>query len=151
MSLRPRVVPSRDHPYERTADTTGPASPTTSTLVVESMAKRLEKAVAAERRSYSARAVPGSKEGTPTSDSNGSKPTYRLAAIPRTASHVHPFDAELMTEEKPVNLLKKAEDPPSESAPQAPVVTSTSVARRVYVVKAAVPQPAETPQKETDQ
>ncbi|KAK6027042.1 hypothetical protein OSTOST_06938 [Ostertagia ostertagi] len=96
MSLRPRVVPSRDHPYERTTKTSRPPSPTTTTLVVDSMAKRLEKAVAAERRSYSARAVSGSNEGTPTSASDGSKSTYRLAAVPRSASHVHPFDAELM-------------------------------------------------------
>ncbi|KAK6046653.1 hypothetical protein COOONC_15844, partial [Cooperia oncophora] len=108
MSLRPRVVPSRDHPYERTTKVDRSVSPTTTSLLLNSMVKRLEKSTASERRTYSARPVSsGSSEGSPST--NGSRGTYRLAAVPRAASHVHPFDAELMAEEKPVDLLKGEE------------------------------------------
>ncbi|CAJ0589649.1 unnamed protein product [Cylicocyclus nassatus] len=133
ISLRPRVVPRRDHPYERATPIYRPVSPTAKFLALNSMAQRLEKS--AEKR-YSARAA-GKNE-------NGTKAGYKLVPTSREATHVHPFDAEMMAEGKNVTMMDDVEQDPIEPATQTPVVTSTSVPRRIYVVKATVPEPSQT-------
>uniref|UniRef100_A0A7I4YZL8 Integrase catalytic domain-containing protein n=1 Tax=Haemonchus contortus TaxID=6289 RepID=A0A7I4YZL8_HAECO len=151
ISLKPRVVPSRDHPYERTSKTIRSISPTTRSFITDSLARKSEKTTVTVRQTYTAKAVPtSSKAGTSSLASNGSRPVYRLAAVPRSASHVHPFDAELMAEEKSVDLLKGKGEGSHETG-QTAVVTSTSVPRRVYVVKAATSQAVEATQKASSQ
>lgn len=81
MSLRPRVAPRREHPYERTVKVSRPISPTAKALIENSLVKRLEKPAAPERRSYTAKTVSGpeSTEGTLPSVSNGKRFCNRLA------------------------------------------------------------------------
>ncbi|VDK47680.1 unnamed protein product, partial [Cylicostephanus goldi] len=106
MSLRPRVVPRRDHPYERATPVYRPVSPTTKCLALNSMAQRLEKSA---ERSYSARAA-GKSE-------NGTRAGYKLVPTSREATHVHPFDAEMMAEGKDVTLMNDVEEGSSEPDP----------------------------------
>ncbi|KAL6744242.1 hypothetical protein Aduo_017196 [Ancylostoma duodenale] len=144
MSLRPRVVPRRDHPYERTTPVARAVSPTTRSLAVNSMTQRLEKSTSQVERTYTARAV---TSGT----SNGTRASYKLVPAPREATHVHPFDAEMMAEEKSIGPMKRMEEDSQEAVSQTAVVTSTSVPRRVYVVKPGTSEsPKSTAENATD-
>ncbi|VDL76210.1 unnamed protein product, partial [Nippostrongylus brasiliensis] len=137
MSLTPRLATARDHPYETDGSVVRPLSPTVRSLVVNSIARRLEKSATPERRTYTARAVaPGSQsnERSPASANSGVRQSYRLVETPRCATHVHPFDAELMTEEKEgvdeEDDVNHVEIESQEEVVPTPVVIS-SVARRV--------------------
>ncbi|WKY13560.1 hypothetical protein Q1695_004420 [Nippostrongylus brasiliensis] len=149
MSLTPRLATARDHPYETDGSVVRPLSPTVRSLVVNSITRRLEKSATPERRTYTARAVaPGSQsnERSPTGANSGVRQSYRLVETPRCATHVHPFDAELMTEEKEgvdeEDDMNHVEIESQEEVVPTPVVIS-SVARRVYVVKPAESQSPE--------
>ncbi|RCN27631.1 hypothetical protein ANCCAN_26633 [Ancylostoma caninum] len=104
------------------------------------MTQRLEKSTSQVERTYTARAVPS---GT----SNGTRASYKLVSAPREATHVHPFDAELLAEEKSVGPMKRMEEDSQETVSQTAVVTSTSVPRRVYVVK---PGTSESPKSSAE-
>ncbi|KAJ1355588.1 hypothetical protein KIN20_013047 [Parelaphostrongylus tenuis] len=137
ISLRPRVVPRRDHPYER-KDSVVRVSPSVKSMVIASMAKRLEKSEASEKRLFSSNKRPSRSrhlDESPTSVSHGTRGFLRFSTALESVPHVHPFDAELMEEVKEVDVMKTVDDDSQEEGSHAALASSAGVSRQVYGVK----------------
>lgn len=70
-----------------------------------------------------------------SSKSLGTSGSHKLSTTARAASHVHPFDAELMEEGKELDFMKAVNEDSQEAVSHTSLVSSTNVPRRVYVVK----------------